>query len=94
VRRSKERELEDIFNIPQGHVIIDIPRPELLRAEPRINSTDIQVFDRNQMKSLDEFTPIAQAIRARIAPDWALMLITDEKYRKKVAKKVESCLFS
>lgn len=94
VRRSKEREVEDIFNIPQGHVIIDIPRPELLRAEPRINSTDIQVIDRNQVKSLDEFTPIAQAIRSRIAPDWALMLITDEKYRKKVAKKVESCLFS
>jgi len=93
-RREKERELEDTFCIPKGHIIIDIPRPELLRAEPRINKTDIQVIDRNEIKTLDDFTPIAKAIRSRIAPDWAIMLITDEKYRKNVAKKAEGILFS
>jgi HD superfamily phosphohydrolase len=93
-RREKERELEDVFHIPKGHIIIDVPRPELLRAEPRINNTDIQVINRDEIKSLDDFTPIAQAIRSRISPDWALMLITDDKYRQKVAKKVERFLFS
>jgi HD superfamily phosphohydrolase len=93
-RRQKERELEDAFCIPEGHIIIDIPRPELLRAEPRINKTDIQVMDRNEIKSLDDFTPVAKAIRSRIAPDWAIMLITDEKYRKIVAKKSERIVFS
>jgi HD superfamily phosphohydrolase len=93
-RRQKERELEDAFNIPPGHVIIDIPRPELLRAEPRINNTDIRVIDRDHVKSLDEFTPIAQAIRSRIAPDWVLMIITDEKYRKKIAGKIHRVFFS
>jgi HD superfamily phosphohydrolase len=93
-RREKERELEDVFHIPKGHIIIDIPRPELLRAEPRINKTDIQVMDRNEIKTLDDFTPVAKAIRSRIAPDWAIMLITDEKYRKIVAKKAERILFS
>jgi HD superfamily phosphohydrolase len=93
-RREKERELEDVFHIPKGHIIIDIPRPELLRAEPRINSTDIRVIDRNEIRSLDDFTPIAQAIRSRIAPDWVLMLITDEKYRTIVGKKVERFFFS
>jgi HD superfamily phosphohydrolase len=93
-RRQKEQELEYVFGIPKGHIIIDIPQPELLRAEPRINNTDIQVIDRNEIKSLDDFTPIAKAIRSRIAPDWALMIITDEKYRKTVAKKVERLLFS
>ncbi len=93
-RRQKEQELEDIFHIPKGHIIIDVPRPELLRAEPRINNTDIQVMNRNDVKSLDDFTPVAQAIRSRIAPDWVLMLITDEKYRKTVARKVQQILFS
>ncbi|MBE3121448.1 MAG: HD domain-containing protein [Thermoplasmata archaeon] len=93
-RREKERELEDTFCIPKGHIIIDVPRPELLRAEPRINKTDIQVIDRNEIKTLDDFTPVAKAIRSRIAPDWAIMLITDEKYRKIVAKKSERILFS
>jgi hypothetical protein len=93
-RREKERELEDTFCIPKGHIIIDVPRPELLRAEPRINKTDIQVMDRNEIKTLDDFTPVAKAIRSRIAPDWVIMLITDEKYRKIVAKKAERILFS
>ena len=94
IRRQKEHELEDVFHIPKGHIIIDIPRSELLRAEPRINKTDIQVMDRNKIKTLDDFTPVAKAIRSRIAPDWAIMLITDEKYRKIVAKKAEGILFS
>lgn len=94
VRRDKERELEEVFRIPKGHLIIDVPRPELLRAEPRINNTDIQVINRNEVKSLDDFTPVASAIRSRIAPDWALMLVTDEKYRNTVAEKVKPILFS
>jgi HD superfamily phosphohydrolase len=93
-RCQKERQLEELFHIPKGHLIIDIPRPELLRAEPRINNTDIQVIDRDVIKTLDDFTPIAQAIRSRVAPDWALMLLTDEKYRKVVAQKVEKFFFS
>ncbi|KYK23074.1 hypothetical protein AYK25_06845 [Thermoplasmatales archaeon SM1-50] len=94
IRRQKEHEIEEVFHIPNGHIIIDVPRPELLRAEPRINNTDIHVINRNEMKSLDDFTPVASAIRSRVAPDWALMLITDEKYRKTVAKKVKRLLFS
>jgi HD superfamily phosphohydrolase len=93
-RREKERAVEDALHIPAGHIIIDIPRPELLRAEPRIHKTDIQVIDRNMIKTLDDFTPIAKAIRSRIAPDWALMILTDEKYRQKVAKKAERLIFS
>jgi len=93
-RREKERELEAAFGIPKGHVIIDIPRPELLRAEPRINNTDIHVIDHDHVKSLDNFTPIAKAIRSRIAPDWILMIITDEKYRKKVGRNIQRLLFS
>jgi HD superfamily phosphohydrolase len=93
-RREKERNLEDVFHIPKGHIIIDIPHPELLRAEPRIHKTDIQVIDRKEIKTLDDFTPIAKAIRSRVAPDWAIMIITDEKYRKIIAKKAEAILFS
>lgn len=93
-RREKEREFEAALGIPKGHIILDIPHPELLRAEPRINRTDIRVMDRNLMKTLDDFTPIAKAIRSRIAPDWAVMMITDERYRQNVAKKAQRLLFS
>ena len=94
LRREKERKLEDVFGIPRGHVIIDIPHSELLRTEPRINKTDIQVIDGKDIKKLDDFTPIAKAIRSRIVPAWAIMIVTEEKFRKYVACKAESVLFS
>jgi HD superfamily phosphohydrolase len=93
-RREKEREIEEALGIPRGHIILDIPQPELLRAEPRINRTDIRILDGRSLKSLDDFTPVAQAIRSRIAPDWAVMIITDEHYRKLVAKKAPQLIFS
>jgi len=92
-RREKEREIEEALGIPKGHIILDIPQPELLRAEPRINRTDIRILDGRSLKPLDDFTPVAQAIRSRIAPDWSVMLITDERYRKLVAKKAHRLIF-
>jgi HD superfamily phosphohydrolase len=92
-RREKEREIEEALDIPRGHIILDIPRPELIRAEPRINRTDIRILDGHSLKSLDDFTPVAKAIRSRIAPDWAVMLMTDERYRRLVAKKAHRLIF-
>jgi len=93
LRREKEQELEGALNIPTGHIIIDVPYQELHRAEPRINQTNITIVEENDAKVLDEFTPIAEAIRSRIVPDWAVMIITDEKFREIVSKKAEKILY-
>ncbi len=93
-RRQMEQELENNLNIPRGHIIIDIPRRDLLIAEPRISQTDISVIDRNKVKNIDEFTPIAKAIRSRIIPDWIIMIITEDKYREVVSKKAKKILFN
>ena len=93
-KKEKESEFEKKFNITKGHLIIDIPRPELLRAEPRINRTDIFVIDKNESNKLDTYTPIAKAIRSRITPDWALMIITDERYRDIVSRNAEKIIYN
>jgi len=92
-RRKKEQELEEALGIPEGHIIIDVPYQELHRAEPRINQTDITIIDENETKTLDEFTPVAGAIRSRIVPDWAIMIITDEKFKDLISKKAEKVLY-
>ena len=94
VRREKERELEDVLDIPAGYLIIDIPRPELLRAEPRIARTDICVVDGDLVKTMDDFTPVAEAIRTRMTPDWLVMIITDEVYKPRISEKVKEVLLS
>lgn len=93
-RREKERELEELLSIPSGHVIIDVPFKELHQAEPRIDQTDIVIIDKNEIKTLDEYTPVAKAIRLRPIPDWAVMIVTDEKYRYAISEKAEKILFN
>jgi len=94
IRKEKEQEIEDTLNIPYGHVIIDVPYKELHQSEPRIDQTDIIIIDKNKQKSLDEFTPVAKAVRSRTIPDWVVMIVTDEKHRDVVSKKAERILFS
>ncbi len=92
-RREKEKEFEDSLNLPSGHVIIDVPSYELIQAEPRIKQTDIPIIDEDKVKRLDDFTPVAKAIRLREIPDWIVMIITDEKYKEIVSKNAENILF-
>jgi HD superfamily phosphohydrolase len=92
-RKNKERELEDMFHIPMGHVIIDAPSQELHRAEPRIDKTNIQVVEKNRARTVDYFTPVARAVKSRAVPDWSIMIITDDKYRDLIATKAEKILF-
>jgi uncharacterized protein len=94
IRREKEIEFEEKLNIPEGYIIIDIPRPDLHQAEPRIHQTNIPIIDKNISKTLEEYTPVAEAIRMRSIPDWEIMIITDKKYRKRVANHAEKILFS
>ena len=93
LRRKKEQEFEEALNILPGHIIIDVPYKELHQSEPRIDQTDIMIFDEDKVKKLDEFTPIASAIRSRPIPDWMIMIVADEKYRGVVADKAEKILF-
>jgi len=46
------------------------------------------------MKTLDEFTPVAGAIKSKDIPDWAVMIVTDEKHREIVSQKAEKILFN
>jgi len=93
-RREKEELFEQRLHIPQGHVIIDIPRPDLYQAEPRIQQTNIPIINGKISKTLQDYTPVAEAIRTRSIPDWEVMIITEQKYRKKVSDHAEKILFS
>jgi len=92
VRRKKEEEFEEILKIPKGHVIIDVPYTELHQSEPRIDSTEIGILDENELKKLDEYTPVGSAVKSRNIPDWLVMIITDESHRNAVSNKAKSIL--
>ena len=94
LKKEKEIEIENALKIPHGHIIIDTPINEIGKTEPRINKTDITLLDGKKQKIIDELTPVAKAIRKKYIPDWAIMIITDEKYRDIVSRKSEKLLFN
>jgi hypothetical protein len=93
-RFEKEKQIEELLNIPTGHVIIDVPQLEIHQAEPRLDSTDISIIDKDTSRQIDTLSPITTAIRTRSIPDWIVMIITEEKYRETVARQAENLLFS
>ncbi len=92
-RTKKEREIESVLDIPEGHVIIDVPRRELFLSEPRIDKVDVLVKDNDRAKRIGDFTPITNAIKKRQIPDWYLMVVTDDKYKDKIEKNIEAIIF-
>ncbi len=93
LRKEKERQLEETLKIPTGHIIIDIPSKELHQAEPRIDQTDIKIVDDGDVRDLDDFTPVAKAVRSRVITDWVVMIVTDERYREIVSDNAGKNLF-
>jgi HD superfamily phosphohydrolase len=93
-KKKKEQELEKVLDIPSGYVIIDVPYQELHQAEPRIDHTDINIIDEDGVRDIDDFTPVAKAIKSRQIPDWIAMIVTEEKYRNIISNKAEEILFS
>ena len=92
-RRKIEQCFEETLDIPEGHIIIDAPSFDLHQAEPRIQEIDMPIIDNGIVNTLTYYTPVAKAISMRSIPDWDLMIITDEPYRKKVEEHVEEILF-
>jgi len=93
-RREKEIEFEEKFQIPKGHIIIDVPYTELHLSEPRISRTDIPILDENNVKNLEDLTPVSNAIKSRAIPDWMIMIVVEDKHKKMVLNNAEKILYS
>jgi len=92
-RREKEVEMEDKLKIPHGNLIIDVPYTELHLSEPRIELTDTYVFDNNQVRNLSDYSPMGEAIKHREIPDWAVMIVVENRYKDIVLDKAENILY-
>ena len=92
VRLQTEDEIVERAGVPEGHVIIDVPTKELKFSEPRVHKTDIKILD-GSVKPLSRYTPLAQALRLKNIPEWALMIITDNKFKEQVLKASKKVIF-
>ncbi len=95
--RAARREAEDAIarkaGAPEGHVIVDIPLPELLVSEPRIAQTDVTIVDEGSATRLSRISPLARALQQRAVSDWAVMVASEPSVRPRVARAAPGVLF-
>ncbi len=92
-RRDAEDALARRAGLEPGHVIVDVPLPELLVSEPRIAQTDIMVVDDGGATRLSRISPLGRALQLRNVSDWAVMVACEPAARSKVAKIAPKVLF-
>ncbi|MDG6221243.1 MAG: HD domain-containing protein [Candidatus Thermoplasmatota archaeon] len=71
-RREMEEHLARRLSLQPGGVIIDMPLPELLLSEPRIDQTEIKVTDGKSIRPLSSYSTISTAVQKRTVPMFAV----------------------
>ncbi|MEM2899258.1 MAG: HD domain-containing protein, partial [Thermoplasmata archaeon] len=91
-RRQAEDEICKRAKIPEGYVVLDLPKKELFLSEPRIHKTDVKILENKKLRPLSKYSPLARSLQLRTVPDWALMVSTDKRYIEQVAKAAKKVL--
>ncbi|USS40319.1 HD domain-containing protein [Thermococcus aggregans] len=94
-RQELERKLADAVGAREGEVIIEFSTADLMLTEPRLKSTEIGVIMHNgEVKPLTKVTPLANALKRRQTPRWAVMIASPSKYVDKIREVWRKVLFS
>ncbi|OGS50595.1 MAG: hypothetical protein A3K65_07250 [Euryarchaeota archaeon RBG_16_68_12] len=93
-RRAAEDAIARRAGLAPGHVLIDIPLPELLLSEPRIGQTDITIVDDGGTTRLSRVSPLGKALQLRSVSDWAVMVACEPSARAKVARITPAVLYA
>jgi HD superfamily phosphohydrolase len=92
-RRTAEDAIADRANAKRGEVILDMPRPELLVTEPRMNQLDVKILDGKKVRPMRRMSGLGRTLQKREVSDWMLLVSCDSKHREAVAKAVPKVIF-
>ncbi|WP_297067929.1 HD domain-containing protein [Thermococcus sp.] len=84
-RQEIERALADAVGAREGEVILEFSIADLMLSEPRLKATEINVLlDDGKVEALTKVTPLANALKRRQTPRWAVLVATPPKYVSKL----------
>jgi HD superfamily phosphohydrolase len=92
-RRTAEDAIADRANAKRGEVILDMPRPELLVTEPRMNQLDVKILDGKKVRPMRRMSGLGKTLQKREVSDWVLLVSCDPNAREAVAKAVPKVIF-
>ncbi|MEE8182700.1 MAG: HD domain-containing protein [Thermoplasmata archaeon] len=92
-RRAVEDSIADRANAKRGEVILDMPRPELLVTEPRMNQLDVKILDGKKVRPLRRMSGLSKTLQRREVSDWVLLVSCVPKAREAVGKAAPKVIF-
>ncbi len=94
-RQEIERNLADAVGAREGEVILEFSIADLMLSEPRLKATEINVLLGNGgTQPLTKVTPLANALKRRQTPRWAVLIAAPQEYVKKLRENWKKVLFS
>ncbi|AHF80329.1 HD domain-containing protein [Thermococcus paralvinellae] len=94
-RQEIERNLADAVGAKEGEVILEFSIADLMLSEPRLKATEINVLlHTGELQPLTKVTPLANALKRRQTPRWAVLIASPAKYVDKVREVWKKVIFS
>ncbi|WP_297549215.1 HD domain-containing protein [Thermococcus sp.] len=94
-RQELERALAESVGANEGEVILEFSIADLMLSEPRLKETGIKVLLENgEVQPLSKVTPLANALKRRQTPRWAVLIASPERYVEKLREGWKKVLFS
>ncbi|ASJ03076.1 nucleotidyltransferase [Thermococcus profundus] len=93
-RQEIERALADAAGAREGEVILEFSIADLMLSEPRLKATEINVLmEDGKLEPLTKVTPLANALKRRQTPRWAVLIAAPAKYVEKVRETWRKVIF-
>lgn len=93
-RQEIERNLADAVGAREGEVILEFSIADLMLSEPRLKATEINVLlDSGELQPLTKVTPLANALKRRQTPRWAILIASPKGYVGKVREVWKRVIF-
>ncbi|NPA47680.1 MAG: HD domain-containing protein [Thermococci archaeon] len=94
-RQKLERDLAEAAGGKEGDVIVEFSVADLMLSEPRLKSAEVGVLlDSGEVKPFNKVTPLANALKRRQTPRWAVLIASKEDLAKRVSEVWRKVVFS
>ncbi len=88
-----EKEIARRAGVDERHVLVDIPGKDILISEPRMNETEVLVWDDGNINPISRYSTLPKALRRRNVHRWAILVASPEEYVEKVRKAAKYVIF-
>ncbi len=92
-KKELERAIAHRAGIDEKEVLVDIPGKDILISEPRMNETEVFVWDGKNTVSISKYSTLPGALRRRNVHRWGILVATPEEHKDKVEKAARYVVF-